>query len=276
MTRRSTYLMTVLVLIGVAIALLVRGRSSTPDATADAASTSAAAPASAPNTMPKSSEDLIAEALAAGDLTYEESLLARAYALHDDPRLETAFRSQVVDWEAGTPLLIEIDAKEATLSTDLLAKLEPFRVRPNDPRSIYNQPRADAVKAQYLPAAGWQSLPVPGTRTRVWGKSAQAQLGKYVAMTQRVWSVFNQFLPYPSGDNGAPPSQINPDQAIDIYLLNGPEVDPRNWNCYNRSVTGTQTCMLFTAYGRTLFAPPIRGRHSSGYVLINAAHPDPI
>jgi hypothetical protein len=239
-TWGSPYLAAVLVLIGVATALLVRGRSTIPDATTDAASTSAsAAPVSAPSGMPKSSEDLIAEALAAGDLTYEESLLARAYALHDDPRLEPAFRSQVVDWEAGTALFLEIDAREATLSNDLLARLEPFRVRPNDPRSIYNQPRADAVTAQYLPAAGWQSLPVPGTRTRVWGKSTQAQLGRYVAMTQRVWSVFNQFLPYPTGDNGDPASQINPDQAIDIYLLNGPEVDPRSWNCYNRSATGT-------------------------------------
>ena len=112
--------------------------------------------------LPPTSEALIAEALAAGDISYEESLRARAHALFDDPRLEPAFRSPIVNWEAMGALLDQITEKESTLSQDLLDDLLPFRVRPNNPRSIFNRPREEIVRDQpsNAPPPPWLGRPV--------------------------------------------------------------------------------------------------------------------
>src|SRR5262245_341469 len=70
--------------------------------------------------IPRTSEELIAGALKKGDITYEESLLQRAYALFDDPRLEPLFRSPVINWHAAVALLHEINNREKTLSAGVL------------------------------------------------------------------------------------------------------------------------------------------------------------
>jgi hypothetical protein len=56
---------------------------------------------------PPTSEELIAAALEAGDITYEESLLYRAYALYDLPGLPEGFRSPIIDIHAGGELSLK-------------------------------------------------------------------------------------------------------------------------------------------------------------------------
>jgi hypothetical protein len=184
------------------------------------------------NALPATSEALIATALRAGDLTYEQSLLERAYALYDDPRLAPAFRSPVANWEAGLPLFLEVARNETKLSAELLAALEPFRARPNDPNSIFNRPREDVVKAQAQPGnqgAGWVSELVPYTNLRVWIKGTRADLVTYVAMARAVWTKLPAFFPRPSIPDlaGDPDATINVDGAIDIYVMPPGTLDPR-------------------------------------------------
>ncbi|HSP55450.1 MAG TPA: dockerin type I repeat-containing protein, partial [Dehalococcoidia bacterium] len=117
------------------------------------------APVGEPLAGPATSEELIADALDAGEIVYPESLLYRAYALFDDPRLPDEFRSPIMDWEAGSELFHEIDENEGTLSAQVLGDLVPFRARPNDPISIFsNAPQANTLSEQAAaPAFGWQS-----------------------------------------------------------------------------------------------------------------------
>jgi hypothetical protein len=98
MSRRTALLTVALVVLAVGlVALGVRfgiGSAGTIDTVATGSVADEAVPQEA--TGPPTGEDLIAGALAAGDISYEDSLRARACALFNDPRLEPAFRSAVI------------------------------------------------------------------------------------------------------------------------------------------------------------------------------------
>ena len=222
-------------------------------------------------TAMQTSEDLIATALKAGRITYEQSLLARAYALYDDPRLPKEFRSPVIDWEAGTALFIEIDEKEAMLSNQALTGLAPFRARPNDPVSIFNRPRAEVVKAQNRPATGWESRKVQGTNLRIWIKGTQAQLDRFEPMVASVWSVYASFFRYPINDAGGASSAINPDTAVDLYFIHGGDIDPRADIC---AENGNDVRCILRSHGTTWSTEPKGLLSSSAYCLINMQHSD--
>ena len=225
-------LVALLVAVGAGLALLIPRFGATLDSPANDGATDTRSPSAVDeNPLPRTSEELIAAALKAGHLTYEESLLERAYALYDDPRLAPAFRSPVANWEAGLPLFLEVARNEARLSPELLAALEPFRARPNDPNSIFNRPREDVVKvqAQGNRGAGWVSAAVPYTNLRVWIKGTQPDLAPYIAMTRAVWTKLPAFFPLPNIPDvaGDPDNTINPDNAIDIYVMAVETIDPR-------------------------------------------------
>ncbi len=215
---------------------------------------------SAPSTA--TSETLIAEALKAGSISYEESLLNRAYAIVDDPRLDPAFRSPVIDWAAWAPLLAEINAKEKTLSQSLLQDLQPFRVRPNDPASIFNRSKADVVRVQLQPSLEWEGALVSGTRVRLWNKGPLANRAHYDAMIRRVWNVMESFFPHPLPDSGTPRSNVNPDAAVDVYLVDAQSVDPRTPRCQQVPINPdhVEEC--------TLGDPTDRGAAPHDYVIV--------
>jgi hypothetical protein len=222
----------------------------------------------------RTSESLIAEALTAREITYEESLLQRAYALFDDPRLHRSFRTPVIDWEAIGPLLEEIDEKEATLSRELLDSLEPFRVRPNDPRSIVNRPRAEVLKAQNAaPAPGWMHMAVPGTDLTVWVQGTEPEGKRYADLAGRVWRAFPPFFTYPLRDQPGRAVgffnsvQVNPDSTIDLYFVNGADLDPRLGPC--------QDCSLGSNAGWTKVDPATpQAQRASAYLLLDKTKGD--
>src|SRR6188508_515951 len=120
MRRLSVSVLVVVALLGSAAIVFLRSRPATITTSTDSpASSATVATATDQRALPQTSEELIAAALKAGEISYEQSLLARAYAMYDDPRLPKQFRSPVVDWEAGTALGIEIDDKETTLSNQI-------------------------------------------------------------------------------------------------------------------------------------------------------------
>jgi hypothetical protein len=261
-------------LAALAAALLVISRfkpQANPPQVGQTATTGGSAGA-AETSIPQTSEEAIAAALKAGDITYEESLLQRAYAIFDDPRLDPLFRSPVMNWEAGSALFLEIDAKEATLSPDLLAALLPFRVRPNDPRSIVNRPRAEIVKTQlpvpHTSAVGWIGRSVPGTNLRIWIKGSPVDLDPYEPLFSQVWSAFGDFFSYPDDDAVGPDPVTNPDGAIDFYLINGTEIDPRVDYCLDAN-SNPVWCAIGGTGAVTKPAPPRAGRKTSAYVLLN-------
>jgi hypothetical protein len=288
MSRRYVLVtLAVAVLMSGALALVVwlrsdsRGTADAETAVENAGAAAGAAPAD--DSIPVTSEELIAQALAAGDISYEESLRARAYALFDDPRLEPAFRSAVVDWDAGAALFAEIDRTESTLSADLLEDLLPFRVRPNDPRSIFNRPRADVVRVRQAPLESeWVSEHVAGTDIRIWFKGGTSEdLKRFEPMVRMVWNAYPPIFPYPIRDDGRPDPQprtdgtinVNPDPLIDAYMINGNTVDPRIWE-HCATTPGDARCKLGGRDGMAPNASPNQNRKSSGYLVINIVNGD--
>lgn len=237
---------------------------------------------------PPASEELIAAALKAGTITYEESLRQRAYALFDDPRLRTDFQG-AINGERVLKLFLEIDKKEQTLSQELLADLAPFRARPNDPISVFNQPQQEqigsadgtasvrlvnhAMTANQAIPPPWVSRLVRGTNVRVWIQGTEADLVPYEDMVGKVWRAFPDYFVHPIPDDpfvyplpipqGVPNNQYNPDSAIDIYFVPQFTVSPRE--------PGYQ----FVHNGEARPWPPTQGNTSSGYVLIRTGF-DPV
>lgn len=201
--------------------------------------------------MPVSSQELIAEALKKGDITYEESLRQRAFVIYGDPRMQPRFQNAIVQKEDEMRLFLEVAKKEPELSKALLADLAPFRARPSDPASVFNRPapkaagqlqgRDSAQAKSYLTTASaappspcddeefkkWKSRPVPGTNVRIWVKGAETELNRFESMVGMVWRAFPDYFDYPLPDDGKPAECINPDPAVDIYFMSKSMFNPR-------------------------------------------------
>lgn len=273
MRRLSVSVLVLVALLGSAAIVFLRSRPATITTSTDSpASSATVATATDQRALPQTSEELIAAALKAGEISYEQSLLARAYAMYDDPRLPKQFRSPVVDWEAGTALGIEMDDKETTLSNQILEQLAPFRARPNDPISIFNRPRDEVLKVQQRPATGWVDTLVPGTNVRIWIKGTESQLDRFVPMVVDVWGVLPIYFAYPNKDDGSPASTINRDTAVDVYFVNGGDIDPRSDDCAQPNPNPNR-CIL-QGHGVTWSATPKSSHASSAYCIVNSQHPD--
>jgi hypothetical protein len=108
-----------------------------------------ALPASVP-----SSQELIARALAAGDIDYATSLLYRVWALFQAPELPAAY-----DGSGGLPedayLFLELSRVRAQLPAAIETAIAPYLVRPTEPTSIFSRPPAQlkiaAAQAEVIP-----------------------------------------------------------------------------------------------------------------------------
>jgi hypothetical protein len=258
--------------------MLVAACGSSPSSPASPAGSSTPTPSAAPATP--TSEELIAAALASGSITLEESLLYRALALYDSPGLPQQYRSTVPDMHAAGKLMREIDATEKTLSPDLLAKLAPYRARPNDPISIYNTlpARTGAAQGRIVFAAdttpSWKSLPTAGGKARVWVKAsatADAELRAHVDDVAKVWAAYPGIFTYPRPDQAhIPTASVNPDSAIDFYFVDASDLDPRRPACLVNSAL--PDCVFGTEnYGYAQEADERKGNKSSAYLVIDAA-----
>jgi hypothetical protein len=229
------------------------------------------APIGEPLGLPPTSEELIAAALDAGDITYEESLLYRAYALYDHPDLPDEFRSPVVDRHAAMGLFAEVLENEATLSPQLLDDLAPFTVRPADPISIFNNPPARQGQVSAAIAAPWVSVPAAGGMARVWVQQSaltDEQLEQYASETTRVWNALDGIFRYGLPDTPGAPA-VNPDSAIDLYFANVGVIDPRDTACVVPPVPAD--CVTTSQGGFTGYDQPQVGNESASYVMIDAS-----
>jgi hypothetical protein len=181
---------------------------------------------------------------------------------------------------AATALFKEVDQKEAELSPGLLSQLAPYRARPADPTSIFNQPPGQGSRGMVLalatPPPTWVSRPVDGTGVRVWvkdGPFTQTQLERFAVVAAKVWDQFPGVFRYPNPDQpGDPNLSVNPDSAIDAYFVDMATLDPRQASC--AANPGNPGCVLGGNNGATTDAAAFVGTTSSGYVVINAALPE--
>lgn len=210
------------------------------------------------------SEDLIAKALKAGEIDYETSLLYRVYAIFSDQRLPEKYLGNMLNHDAGTSLFDEIIANKNQLSPDILEKLTPYMARPNDPISIFNQPTftTASVLPVFAQAGTWKSLPAVGGLALVWTRSdykTALPLEFYVNEVNQIWPKLLELIRAPIPDKKDIPSkEINPDEAIDIYIIPLPGPDPRR-----------PDTIMGPAGGWTVAAAPFSGRISSAYNLID-------
>ncbi|MEO8457686.1 MAG: hypothetical protein ABI559_07740 [Chloroflexota bacterium] len=210
------------------------------------------------------SEGLIADALDAGVIDYETSLLYRGYAVFDDARLPAEYRSPVPNLDAATQLFVDIDSHTDELSQATLDALAPLLARPSDPISIFSTAQAAGAQPQ---AATWKSSQAAGGSARVWmqtNDAADPLLTGYAAKVTEVWNQYPGLMRYPIADTpGA--AAINPDGAIDFYFTNASTVDPRYAPCD----PNTNRCNLSGVDGYARTVAPIVGHTSSGYLMMN-------
>jgi len=221
------------------------------------------------------SEDLIAKALATKEIDYETSLLYRTYAVFSDPRLPEKYRSDVIDLDAATLIFDEVEAKRDQLSPSVLKELAPFMARPNDPISIFNKPpfvtSGIGIATAFAGDEDWVSETALGGKVRIWTRrdSRNASL-TYAGRVEAIWPHLLKLIDEPLPDKPDDPSpMINPDEAIDIYILPLGEINPRKRECLrNPSASG---CTVIGAYGWAIKCEPKVLRSSSGYIVIDAS-----
>lgn len=268
------------------VVVVVAGCSpSKPPSTASATPAKSAAPTPPPANP--TSEDLIGDALAAGTISYDDSILYRALALYGSPALPTQFQSKVPDLDVAGDLFNEVRTNQSKLSAATLAKLAPYMVRPADPTSIFNaQPTAKGVAGLALAAIGpgslaaptataWKSKPAAGGKVRVWVKDspdADSQLTTYAADIERVWGAYPGIFTYPRADRpNVPSAAVDPDAGIDVYFVNVGALDPRRDECAaNPSLDDCQYSRGDAGFAQRT-EPFVSPHSSSGYMVIDAA-----
>jgi hypothetical protein len=228
--------------------------------------------------FPISSEELIAQALAAKEIDYETSLLYRVFALFGDPRLPQKYVTDVIDLDAGTALFSEIFAHKGQLSPAARITLVPFLARPNDPQSVLFTLRSMSAGISFLPrvaAAGkWRHLPAAGGLVQVWTNTdfhLAAPLQTSAHDVDKAWPKLRELIRPPTPDQAGNPSKdINPDSAIDVYIVPRANIDPREKGCAE-NLTGN-ACKIASVMGWTITTDPWIGkRSSSGYLIIDGS-----
>lgn len=256
------------------IELSITGTSGTSSATAHLALT--VKPAE------PGSQEKIQAALAAGTIDYGTSLLYRAYALYGDARLPAGYLgsgSNEEDNELRSEI-ISAGTSSIGLSLELQAALEPFTVRPADPKSWYNQvptapkPRLSrsakgstlyaSVRGASGAASGWNWISERRTApVRVWAQTngdpeydsiTAAAVSDTLDIIDKIWGPMTALMGEPVYD------QEGGDNAIDIYIV--------DWlSSVNRRTED------FTAQGSssTFKDYPLVGKASSAFILIPRA-----
>jgi len=190
-----------------------------------------------PPSGPPSSESLISEALAAGDIDAETALRYRVFAAFGDPRLPSAYQGD----DSGvfeTDVLDVLSEQFETLSAETQLILGPFLLRPS---TIGSWLEPDGAQAQSSPgrtfdsvydrstcrgeSSGWTTLGQPANaKVRVWYRFAiPGQRDKAMiisnAIESKVWPelIGTQQFKEPLGD-ATVRGCFGGDDRLDVYL----------------------------------------------------------
>jgi hypothetical protein len=216
-----------------------------------------------------SAQALISDELQAGTIDFETSLVYRAYALFDDPRLPPEL--------AGTGSLSEdpgyfglVQSNWSQLSSETKDLLTPFVVRPTDSRSIYFKSLADGPRtlpdvsapakfADGTCADNWVSRDSDEVPFKVWTHCTgdyEADLAEAIRITNDFWEREVAFMGPPILDTGS--IEQGGDERIDIYFVDD-EADrvPRHGGDYIEEA----------ALAHAAPDAPFDGSKSSGYIV---------
>ena len=160
------------------------------------------------------SQELIATALAEGEITWAQSMLWRAYALFWDPRLPEEFDG--IGSIGEDDFFTEARARFHELDADTQAKLAPFLERPTSPQG-YGCPLAENGQP-----VTWQDSGTASPHFKVWACAtgdATDDIDEVVATLDDVYPAMSD----PAGMGPALPDAGTADDGgdprIDVYLL---------------------------------------------------------
>jgi hypothetical protein len=187
--------------------------------------------------VPRSSQTLIAAALADGVIDYPTSLVYRAWALFADSRLPPEYDGDAWQWE-DTGLFVEIFSTWNNLDAPTQDALRPFTLRPDQVGSYWDGGPASAL----VPRGGGGELEVhecayqsgaatpdwratPTTHFVIWScgggdpnqdpDAAKRAIAATVA--EAVWSAMTPETDPPKPDQYPPGPPV--DERIDVYLV---------------------------------------------------------
>ncbi len=251
----------------------------------DLAITGTSGPASATAHLPltvtaaqPSSQAKIKEAFTAGTIDYGTSLLYRAYALYGDARLPAGYVGSGSDEEDNRLRTDILTAETAsTLSPDMVTALEPFTVRPADPKSWFNQTASAPAPRLGLAAriaslfsgsarsaagaSGWGWISDRGTiPVRVWAQTngdpvydsaSAAAISDTLGIIGKIWGPMTALMGEPVYD------QEGGDNAIDIYIVDWLSSVNRRGEDFTPKGLGT----TYSDY-------PMVGKTTSAFILV--------
>jgi hypothetical protein len=224
------------------------------------------------------SGQLIADALAAGQIDLGTSLLYRAYAVFGDSRLPEAFVGSGPA-EEDMALFTEIEDARATLPKAILDQLTPYLVRPDDPASVFNagQPTQQRQRPMAAaPAPAERSDRCPGGRrewitlrsalhpVRAWALcdsspsldlAAQNHLLRVIAVVDKAYGGMVSLM-------GPAKADLWGDEAIDIYVV------PTSAHAPRPGETSEVPYMVGGNRGAAWPQAPFVGRTSSAFMMM--------
>lgn len=234
------------------------------------------------------STDLIADALQAGEIDEPTSWLYRTWLYFGDPQLPQEFIGEDAPYELG--LIAQLRNQLDEFPKEIRAQIEPYLLRPDDPRSAFNAPapgNQNASPASFVketePVAkkkfpphqcdtSWLTVAVVGLPFRVWACDDSTALAGFTAdeALDYVSDMLIEYAPQMIADIGElipdDPNQQSGeirDDLIDVYAL------PTGWLSPYRANYSTAP-----TYARTVQSPPNVGNTTSSYILMSLEHSD--
>lgn len=228
-------------------------------------------------TVPEAyAQNKIAAALEAGTLDYGTALLYRAYALFGDNRLPDSYLG-AGSIEEDNGLFAEIAQRFASLPIGAQNQLQPFIVRPADPRSVWNAPtptnaRANSAKKTSaaaspsvcppMAAGSWINKRSANHPVRVWAqcRGVSGVDADSVTLIDKTLVVLNKIYTPMTGLMGLPLFDLEgDDNAIDFYIVDNDSYVYRRTENFRPIGLGT----TYTDYAET----PV-GKGDSAFVTL--------
>lgn len=235
--------------------------------------------------IPTTSQGLIAEALARGDIDYGTSLVYRAWALFGDSRLPPEYDGEAWHWE-DNGLFREAARVWDSLDAATQADLQPFLLRPSEPGS-YHSPleneggpaKAPSPHCPYQPNADsrdWRSTASAGNHFVIWscggGDPAQdpyaTQRATAGTIAEAVYSTMTPETGNPEPDD-YPNVDGTPDGRIDLYLVQPNMCRERDGDCVAIPVTPGEATLAAAVGTRPCRAGRTGALASSSFFMVD-------
>lgn len=209
-----------------------------------------------PSPVTSTDQELIAAALAAGRISYHDSLVLRAFALLGDPRLPRAY------WGSGSAehdgsLFREIVFADSGFTAAQRAQLAPLLARPSEPESSFNQPRSPAAltAATGCSSTGWRNRRSADGKLMVWARCTGDYDADIDAVLTRMVALYGPM----TAMMGPPREDSNSEgPAIDLYLVTK-LVDPVRRNSQDFQLSSVAATIPIQ----------MQGTKASGFILLD-------